>query len=132
MAANSASTSGVRFLTVVTAVNVLVASGFSIAGLIRPDLILPAACQPTEASSLFAMYAAARTLPLAVITIVVIYKRSTGALLILGLLAGVIQFSDALVGEYQHDIGKTVGPLILAVLQFWSLAGMMKSAQTKT
>jgi hypothetical protein len=122
---------GIMFASTITAVNVIVATGFSIIGLMKPELLLPAGTQGTEASFIFAMYAAARTLPLAVITLVVIYKRSIGALLILGLLAGVIQFADALVGEYQHDIGKTVGPLTLAILQFWSLAVLMKTAPGK-
>jgi len=49
----------------VTAINVLVASGFSIAALISPKSILPAGYAPTEASFIFAMYAAARSIPLA-------------------------------------------------------------------
>jgi hypothetical protein len=42
------------------------------------------------------MYAAARTIPLALVTMVAIYKGSASALLVLGLLAGIIQFVDAL------------------------------------
>src|SRR5712671_7472070 len=89
-----------------TAMNVLVASGFSIAGLIKPELVLPPGAAPTDASAIFAMYAAARTIPLALVTVVAIYKRSTSALLVLGLLAGIIQLLDAGVGLLQHDIGK--------------------------
>ena len=59
-----------------TALNVVIASGFSIAGLIKPELILPTGATPTEASSIFAMYAAARTIPLALITMVAIYNGS--------------------------------------------------------
>lgn len=36
----------------------------------------------------------------------------------MGGLEGCVQFVDAFVGLYQHDIGKTVQPLVLAVLQF--------------
>jgi nitrate reductase gamma subunit len=46
--------------SLVTAINVLVAAGFSITGLIHPQAMLPTGAVPTEASSLFAMYAAAR------------------------------------------------------------------------
>jgi hypothetical protein len=111
-----------------TALNVVVASGFSMAGLIKPELVLPAGSPPTDASAIFAMYAAARTIPLALTTMVVIYKGSASALFVLGLLAGIIQFADAAVGLLQHDIGKTVGPLFLAALQayavtiFWKIS----------
>src|SRR6267154_2607626 len=47
-----------RIASLVTAINVLVASGFSIAGLISPKSILPAGYALTEASFIFAMYAA--------------------------------------------------------------------------
>ena len=59
-----------------TALNVVVASGFSIAGLIKPELVLPAGATPTDASAIFAMYAAARTIPLTLITMVAIYNGS--------------------------------------------------------
>ena len=109
-----------------TALNVVVASGFSIAGLIKPELVLPAGATPTDASAIFAMYAAARTIPLTLITMAAIYAGHASALVVLGLLAGIIQFADAAVGLLQHDVGKTVGPLFLAILQvyavrvFWS------------
>ena len=104
-----------------TALNVVVASGFSIAGMITPELVLPLGATLTDASAIFAMYAAARTIPLALITIAAIYKRSASALLVLGLLAGIIQLLDAGVGLLQHDVGKTVGPLFLAILQVYAV-----------
>jgi hypothetical protein len=104
--------------SLVTAINVLVASGFSIAGLISPQSVLPAGYVPTESSSLFAMYAAARTVPLALITLAAIYNRATAALLTLGTLAGVIQLLDAGIGLFQHDTGKCAGPLVIAAIQF--------------
>jgi len=55
----------IRLASLVTAINVLVASGFSIAAIIRPQYLVPAESVPTEASLLLAMYAAARTIPLA-------------------------------------------------------------------
>jgi len=101
----------------VTAVNVLVASGFSIAALISPQSVLPAGYAPTESSTLFALYAAARTIPLALITLSAIYLRATSALLLLGTLAGVIQLLDAGIGLFQHDPGKFAGPFLIAVVQ---------------
>jgi hypothetical protein len=112
-----------------TALNVLVASGFSIAGLIKPELVLPAGATPTDASAIFAMYAAARTIPLTLITMVVIYAGSASALLVLGLLAGIIQFVDAAVGLLQHDVGKTVGPLFLAILQAYAVRVFWKASK---
>ena len=54
-----------RLASLVTAINVLVASGFSIAAIFRPEAVVPAGSIPTEAALLLAMYAAARTIPLA-------------------------------------------------------------------
>jgi hypothetical protein len=96
-----------RIASLVTAINVLVAGGFSIAGVISAKSILPVV--PTEASFIFAMYAAARTIPLAFITLIAIYKNSESALLILGTLAGVIQLLDGGVGLLQHDLEKNNG-----------------------
>jgi hypothetical protein len=104
--------------SLVTAINVLVASGFSIAALISPQSVLPAGYIPTESSSLFALYAAARTIPLVLITLAAIYLRAMSALLVLGTLAGVIQLLDAGIGLFQHDPGKFAGPLFIAAIQF--------------
>jgi hypothetical protein len=109
----------IRLASMVTAINVLVASGFSIAAIIRPEYLLPAGSVPTEASLLLAMYAAARTIPLALFALWAIYKQATPALLILGALAGAMQLLDAGIGLFEHDPGKCAGPLFIAVLQFF-------------
>jgi hypothetical protein len=77
-----------RLASLVTAINVLVASGFSIAAIIRPQYLVPVESVPTEASLLLAMYAAAPRIPLALLVLGAIYKQATPALLILGALAG--------------------------------------------
>jgi hypothetical protein len=59
----------------ITALNVLVASGFSIAGLFKPEYVLPAGSVQTQASFIFALYAAARTLPLALMALAAIDQR---------------------------------------------------------
>jgi hypothetical protein len=117
-----------RIASLVTAINVLVAGGFSIAGVISAKSILPVV--PTEASFIFAMYAAARTIPLAFITLIAIYKNSESALLILGTLAGVIQLLDGGVGLLQHDLEKTMGPLVIAALQFSVMYLLSRSARS--
>ncbi len=108
----------IRLASLVTAINVLVASGFSIAAIIRPQYLVPAAV-PTEASLLLAMYAAAPRIPLALFVLGAIYKQATPALLILGALAGAMQLLDAGIGLFEHDLGKCAGPLVVAVLQFF-------------
>lgn len=98
-----------RLVSVVTAINVLVAAGFSIAGLVSPNSILPTGYVPTEASLIFAMYAATRSIPVAFMALIAIYKQSRSPLLILGTLAGFIQLLDAGVGLLQHDSGNQSG-----------------------
>jgi hypothetical protein len=107
-----------RGASIVTGVNVLVASGFSLAGLVSPQLILPGGDTPGHASQVFALYAAARTIPLGLFALVAIYRQSANSLLVLGALAGVVQLLDAGVGIFQGDVGKTIGPLVIAALQF--------------
>jgi purine-cytosine permease-like protein len=116
-----------RSASVVTAINVLVATGFSIAGVIVSASIRPAADAPTDASLVFALYAAARALPLAGFVLVAIYKRASLSLLVLGGLAGIAQFLDAGIGVIQHDPGKTGGPLVIAVPQMLALWGLFRS-----
>lgn len=118
-----------RLASLVTAINVLVASGFSIAAIIRPQYLVPADSVQTEASLLLAMYAAARTIPLALFALAAIYKRAVPALLILGALAGAMQLLDAGIGLFEHDLGKCAGPLFLAVLQFFVVYLLRGSAR---
>ena len=122
-------TKAMRLASVVTAINVLVASGFSIVGIIRPQYLIPAESVPTEASLLLAMYAAARTLPLALFALGAIYRQSTSALLTLGVLAGAMQLLDAGIGLFEHDFGKCTGPLFIAVLQFFVVYLLHRSAR---
>jgi hypothetical protein len=119
-----------RIASLVTGMNVLVAAGFSIAGLVSPKSILPVSYVPTEASFIFAMYAAARTIPLAFITLIAIYKHWDPAVLILGTLAGFIQLLDGGVGLLQHDLGKSIGPLVIAALQFCAMYLLSRSARS--
>jgi hypothetical protein len=111
-------TKAIRLASVVTAINVLVASSFSIVGIIRPQYLV-AGYVPTQASLILAMYAAARTIPLALFAFGAIYKRAAPALLILGALAGTMQLLDAGIGLFERDPGKSAGPLFIALLQFF-------------
>jgi hypothetical protein len=107
-----------RLASVVTAINVLVASVFSIVGIVSPQYLVPVESVATDASLLLAIYAAARTIPLALFALGAIYKQAAPASLILGALAGVIQLLDAGIGLFEHDLGKFAGPLFISVLQF--------------
>lgn len=109
----------IRLASLVTAINVLVASGFSIAAIIRLQCLLPAGSFPTQASLILAMYAAARTIPLALFALGAIYKQARSPLLTLSGLAGAMQLLDAGIGMFEHDLGKFAGPLFIAVLQFF-------------
>jgi hypothetical protein len=108
-----------RLASVVTAIDVVVASGFCIAAIIRPEYLVPGDPAPTRASLILALYAAARTIPLSLFALGAIYRRATHALLILGALAGTVQLLDAGIGLFEHDVRKCAGPLFIAVLQLF-------------
>jgi hypothetical protein len=114
-----ATTNAFRLASVVTAINVLVATGFTIAAIFRPEVVVPPGSIPTEAALLLAMYGATRIIPLALFTLAAIYKQATSALLIVGTLAGGIQLLDAGIGLFQHDLRKFAAPLFLFLLQFF-------------
>jgi hypothetical protein len=118
----------IRLASAVTAINVLVASGFSIAAIIGPQYLVPAAV-PTETSLLLAMYAAAPRIPLALLVMWAVYKQAAPALLLLGTLAGTMQLLDAGIGLYELDPGKCAGPLFIAVLQFFVVYLLHKSVR---
>jgi hypothetical protein len=62
--------------------------------------------------------------------LIAIYKHSEQALLILGTLAGLIQLLDAGVGLLQHDLGKSIGPLVIAAFQFFAAYLLNRSARS--
>jgi hypothetical protein len=97
---------------VVTAIDVVVASGFSIVGIIRPQYLVPAESVRTQASLILAMYAAARTIPLALFALWAIYKQAAPALVLMGALAGTMQLLDTGIGLFEHDLGKSAGPFL--------------------
>jgi len=62
-----------------------------------------------------------------VFALAAIYKRATSALLILGSLAGAMQLLDGGIGLYEGDLGKSAGPLAIAVLQFVVMYRLQRS-----
>lgn len=105
-----------------TAINALTSAGFAAAGLM-------AALGTNNASArVFAMYAAARSLPLAVATLWLVYVRSIRELGAMAFVLAVIQACDALVGLWQHDLGKTLGPAVFAVATFAAARSLLPRA----
>jgi len=111
-----------RTAAIVTAINALTSAGFSAAGLM-------ATFGGTNPSArVFAMYAAARSLPLAAATLWLVYVRSIRELGAMAILLGVIQACDALVGLWQHDVSKTLGPAVFAVATFAAARALLPRA----
>ena len=112
------SAAAMRAASIVTATNVLVASGLSLAGLISSQSVLPAADTPSGASHIFRPLCGGPHGSAGVVALAAIDRQSAKALLVLGALAGVVQLLDAGVGALQGDLGKTLGPFLIALLQF--------------
>ena len=106
------------FLKITTVINVLVATGFAVAGIVSPFLMLPANVTTDKAITVFALYAGARAIPMVTLTILSVFRKQWNAFITLAVLAGVIQFLDGFVGVYQQDLSKTAGPFIIATVQF--------------
>lgn len=105
-------------LKIVTVVNLLVATGFSVAGIINPALILPPGIDTDKRFLILALYAGARTIPLAIITIFTVFNKNWNTLFTLAILAGTIQLLDGFIGLLQNDLSKILGPFVIAVIQF--------------
>jgi hypothetical protein len=48
----------------------------------------------------------------------------------MGTLAGLIQLLDAGVGLLQHDLGKAIGPLVIAAFQFFAVSLLNRSTRS--
>ena len=105
-------------LKLITVINVLIATGFSVAGMVNPALVLPAEVTADKGFLILGLYAAARTIPLTVVTIFSITNKRFNTIFTLAFLAGIIQLLDAFVGLLQNDLSKVLGPLVIALVQF--------------
>ncbi len=106
------------FLKIITVVNVLVATGFAVAGIVNPHFLLAANVTTDKAITVFALYAGARGIPMATLTIMSVFSKHWNAFITLAVLAGLIQFLDGFIGIYQQDLSKSAGPFIIATVQF--------------
>ena len=102
----------------VTVISVLVSCGFSIIGIVRPDLLVSPALGHNHTLIVIASYAAARSIAIAAVCLFTLFGRKREPLYTMAILAALIQFFDVFVGIYQGDISKIAGPLILALLGF--------------
>jgi hypothetical protein len=109
------------FLKIITILNLLVATGFSVTGMINPDLILPAGANAGKSMEIFALYAGARTIPLAVIGIVSVISKRRDTLIVIAFLTGTIQVLDGFIGIYQNDLSKIAGPFVIAFVEFLAI-----------
>lgn len=112
-------------LIVVTLINVLVATGFSLAGLFFPGFIVRDG-EGSQTAKVFALYGVARSVPLLLVALWAAFRADGTALIWLGLLAGIIQLADAAVGTQTGDKLKVWGPLglgavqlVVVLLAFW-------------
>ncbi|MBB6111792.1 hypothetical protein SAMN05421821_11473 [Mucilaginibacter lappiensis] len=106
------------FLKIITVLNVLISTGFSVAGIFNPFSILPAHITTDKAIAITTLYAGARTIPIATLAIISIFGKQWDAFITLAVLAGIIQFLDGFIGIYQHDVSKAAGPFFIATVQF--------------
>jgi hypothetical protein len=80
--------------------------------------LLPAATPVNSGTIVFALFAAARSVPLAIVALFAITMRDKKPILILAVVGGLIQFADGFIGLYMHDLTKIIGPFLLAALTF--------------
>ncbi len=88
----------------VTIASALTSAGFSVAALSSSD-----------DAHVNAMYAASRSLSLAIAIILVVLIRSRAGLTALSFVMALVQAGDAIIGAIDHDQLKTFGPAFLAL-----------------
>ena len=117
----------------VTAINVVIMACFSIAGLIYPQLILPAETQLSGGSLIFSLYLAAQTLPLAVLTLFALGRKKLIGVLVFGCLAGTAELCAFAIAFYLHSTKASIVMLVIGVLQLYATTIMRgQILQTKT
>jgi len=114
-------------LKTVTLISVLVGCGFSIIGIVRPELLVSPALGHNHTLVVLASYAATRSIAIAAVCLFTLFGKKRGSLHTIAILAALTQFFDAFVGIYEGDVSKVAGPLILAFLGFISIYHASKS-----
>ncbi|HWK05909.1 MAG TPA: hypothetical protein VNS58_19845 [Puia sp.] len=117
-------------LKTVTLISVLVSCGFSVIGIVRPELLVSPALGHNSTLVVLASYAAARSIAIAAVCIFTLFGKKREPLYTIAVLAALVQFFDVFVGIYEGDISKAAGPLILAFLGSISIYYVFKSPDT--
>ena len=105
-------------LKAITIVSVLISLGFSVIGIVRPELLVSPALGHDHTLVVLASYAAARSLAIAAVCLFTLFGKKRDPLYTMAILAALMQFLDAFVGIYEGDLSKVAGPLILAFSGF--------------
>jgi hypothetical protein len=108
-----------RVCAFITVASALTSAGFSIAAL-----------NASGDAHVIAMYAASRSLSLAVVSIVVVFLRSRTGLMALSAVMVLVQGADAVIGAINHDLVKTLGPAFLALVTAGALIAVMKAGRS--
>ena len=87
-------------------------------GIVSPFSILKTYMTADKAITVYALYAGARGIPIAILIIMSVFRKHWNAFITLAVLAGLIQFLDGFIGIYQQDLSKTAGPFFIATIQF--------------
>jgi hypothetical protein len=118
------------FLSILTGINVVVPLCFAVIGILDPASILPPYLPAEKGILIFALYAGARTVPLAFVAIYTLFKSIDSPRIAVAALAGGIQIFDGFIGIYQRDIFKSAGPLVLGIVTFF-LIYLIKSCRDR-
>ncbi|WP_286218855.1 hypothetical protein [Paraoerskovia sediminicola] len=105
----------------ITVLSALISLGYSVAGVLGDG-----------ASEDFALYAASRSIGLAVAALLVLTSRSLRVLLVVGATMTVVQVFDGFIGLSIGDTVKTVGPFALAALTAVALMVAYRAHQART
>src|SRR5580704_5677785 len=97
-------------LKTITFISVLVSCGFSVIGIIRPELLVSPALGHNYTLVVLASYAASRSIAIATVFMFTLLGKRREPLYTMAILAALIQFFDAFVGIYEGDISKVAGP----------------------
>ena len=106
---------------IITVASAVVSASYSVAALIG-----------VARQDQYAMYAASRSIALALASLACIGARSRHGVMVLALTMGLVQGLDALIGLVGHDPDKTYGPLALSVVGLASLIALYRDAGTQT
>jgi hypothetical protein len=102
---------------IVTVLSAVVSASYSVAALIG-----------VARQDQYAMYAASRSIALALASLACFGARSRHGVMALALTMGLVQGFDAVIGLVAHNPGKTYGPLALSVIGLASLIALYRDA----